>query len=636
MKKTILFALCAVMALVANAQNVMVVEKNDNTTMKLYIDDIKRVYFAQDDEPGGEPVNLPEDVYTIGKTDYSSAWWADFSKSYQIPDGEVWKAQFDLHINPNTSSTYKNFAIIITNDEDRGSSDYKEYGAMRFDHQPSGNSEWGTYIDRSYVSSTLTFDTDNDPGVQQLGGRVKLTIDRSNPNAFVVTITNGKVTKTYSQPYAMTNLNTDQTNKNIRVFLVPEGCYIDFLGSNIEPIGGYTSSADKQPLTLTLSKVPAKVLLGTSLEDAFANIEGIVQFQENVSRTISMADMQLSVSPDMSTPGDKTLTATYGKTFYGDTSDQPVSATISFKVIEESYTTIGATDNTTAFLGASSEAIKVASGETFISTFTNYTSGSLVWNNFVVVLHAADNSEYAVLRTDNYGWGSGYDADIETSGGQDNWNTWLAAMDGAKVTVFVTNNGNGTANVRFTMHGTDGIDYFQYYNGVKINSDDFYFHLTVDNSHIVFDDHVGAIDDSSTFWSEHSDMWNVEEGKTVTRRFKNFGGVESNWNNFNVVLSKADNTEYAVLRADNYGWGSSYTSCTPIASTTDWEEWKAAMSEATCTVSVTNNGTTVDVKCIMQGKNGATYTQDYIGLSPVEANDVFFRFTIDKCHLVFE
>ena len=197
---------------------------------------------------GGEEEieGLVEDVYTVGATDFSTGWWAQFSKYYQIPEGQKWVAQYNLSINPNASNTYKNFALIITNDEDRGASNYKEYGAIRFDNQPSGNSEWGDYIDRSLVESTLTFETDTDAGVDKLGGKVTLTIDRT-AGGLLVTMTNGTVTKTYKQTSALVNLNADPSNTTIRAFLVPEGSYINFLGSTIEPIGGFTSTSSRCP-----------------------------------------------------------------------------------------------------------------------------------------------------------------------------------------------------------------------------------------------------------------------------------------------------------------------------------------------------------------------------------------------------
>jgi hypothetical protein len=62
------------------------------------------------------------------------------------------------------------------------------------------------------------------------------------------------------------------------------------------------------------------------------------------------------------------------------------------------------------------------------------------------------------------------------------------------------------------------------------------------------------------------------------------------------------------------------------------------MDESIVTVSVTNNGNgTADVRCIMLGSDGQTYTQDYIGLNTITDPDNFFmHFTIDGCHLVFE
>lgn len=588
---------------------------------------------------GGEDVieGLQEDVYTVGATDYSTGWWATFSKYYQIPEGQKWVTQFNLNINPNASNTYKNFALIICNDEDRGAANYKEYGAIRYDYQPSGNSEWGDYIDRSLATSTLEFGSDTDSGVDQLGGKVTLTIDRTG-GGLIVTMTNDKVTKTYTQTSPLANLNADAANTTIRAFLVPEGSYINFIGSTIEPIGGFTSKDDKQPLSMTLNGVPKKVLQGTSLEEAFANVTATIQFEQEVSAIVNVSELTIQAVPDMFSLGTKTLVAAYAKTYKGEGADAPVIGTAQFEVVDKMYTCLGATDNSTAWWGAHSENIKVAAGETYISTFTNYTSGANNWNNFVVVLCAADGSEYAVVRSDNYGWGAGYDnnASLEISGGQNDWGAWLAAMDGAKVTTYVTNTGNGTANVKAVMVGNDGVTYNQEYRNIIINSDDFYFRFTVDGCHLEFDDVLGEEDNSTGWWDAHSQMINVPAGQTFTTRFKNYTNGANNWNNFLVVLTREDSSEYAVLRADNYGWGASYEACTPSGGQNDWAAWLAAMDEAVVTVSVTNNGGSVDVKCVMVGSDGNTYYQNYMGLSPTDGDDVYFHFTVEGGHLVFE
>ncbi len=544
---------------------------------------------ANSQNQGGdeELVGMMEDVYTIGSTDYSTGWWTVFSKYYVIPDGEKWNAVFNLHINPDAPNTYKNFALIICNDADRDGTGYAEYGAIRYDNQPSGNSEWGDYIDRSYVQSSLTFNTDTDEGIDQLGGKVTLTVDRTDPEAFNITMTNGTVTKTYKQPSALVNLNADASNTNIRCYLVPEGSYIDFQETNIEPIGGCTSAEDKNPVSMVLQGVPEIVNIGTPLDSAMVGVTAVVTFEEGVTANVTAADLTFQAIPDMDTAGEKTLIAVYNKTFKGENCDQPVMASATFEVVEKvesiavavqpsrttyyyytsaategmtdrtlafdptgmevsatyangdvrtidnarltfsavpaqvgkhtvtitaeegvtatvevnvamsavsevfnTATIVGAEDNSTAFWGAFSDDFKVPAGETKSITFTNYSSLAGNWNNYVVVLRNTDTTvEYGVVRADNYGWGAGYDgnASLRLSGGQADWAAWLATMNGAEVTVYVTNCGNGTADVQAVMNGTDGSTSIQYYLGINtVDPADLNFALTVDGSHLVF------------------------------------------------------------------------------------------------------------------------------------------------------
>ena len=594
---------------------------------------------------------LQEDVYQVGAADFSTGWWAAFSKYYQIPEGQKWVAQFNLSINPAAPNTYKNFAMIICNDEDRGAANYREYGAIRYDNQPSGNSEWGDYIDRSLVTSDLTFETDTDTGVDKLGGKVTLTIDRTS-GGLVVTITNGTVTKVYNQTSPLANLNEDQSNTTIRAFLVPEGSCINFLGSTIEPIGGFTSREDKLPIGLVLNGVPKKVLQGTTLEEAFANVTATVKFEQEVSLDVKLSDLSVQAVPDMNSLGKKTLIAAYAKTFKGEGAT-PVIGTAEFEVVDKMYTLLGAADNSSAWWSEHSQNIKVNPGETLVTTFTNYTSGGGNWNNFVVCLTSQDGAtEYGILRSDNWGWGTGWAGEelaskCTPSGGQADWATWLAAMDGAKVTIYTTNNGDGTCDVKCVMLGNDGVTYNQDYIGLNTvtNPDDFYFHLTIDNCHLEFDDVLGADDNSSAWWSEHSPSIKVAPGESVTRRFRNYTSGGGNWNNFVVCLTSQDGaTEYGILRSDMWCGGTGWavdelaSKCTPSGGQADWATWLAAMDDAMVTVTVKNNGDgTCDVRCVMLGNDGVTYNQDYIGLNTVtNPDDLWMHFTIDNCHLVFE
>ena len=480
-----------------------------------------------------------EDVYTVGATDYSSAFWAAFSKYYVVPEGKTWNAVFNLNINPSAPNTYKNFALILTSDDDRGGANYKEYGAIRFDNQPSGNSEWGDYIDRNGVVSDLTFETDTDEGVQKLGGTVVVTVDRSDPNAFSVKITNGTVTKTYKQATPLPNLNPDASDTNIRAFLVPEGSYINFLQSNIEPIGGFTSAEDKQPLSMELHSVPKKVLVGTSLEDAMANVSATITFETGITKEVPAAELGFVAVPNMDQVGVKTLVAIYNKTFKNENCSTPIAGQAQFSVVDKMFNSLGATDNSTPFFGAQTEAVKVAPHETQVMQFTNYTDGVKNWDNFLVAMVNGAGTEYSVVRADCYGWGTAYDGKATPFGAPENWATWLADMDGAKVTLYTTNNGDGTVDIKYDIVAANGHKYHMGYTGISgVNANDFFVKLSLEKAHLEFDTVIGNEDNTSAFFGALSKVFNVPAGKTVSTQFVNYTAGGSNWFNFVAVLVK--------------------------------------------------------------------------------------------------
>ena len=592
-------------------------------------------------------------LYTIGKTDFSSGWWQDFSRYYVIPEGQTWEAVFDLHIDANATNTYKNFALIITSDSERGGGGYKEYGAIRYDHQPSGNSEWGDHIDRNLVESNLTFSTDTDPGIGKLEGTVVLTVDRSE-GGLIVTMDNGTVKKTYTQTTPLENLNNDKTNTNIRCFIVVEGSFIDFLSSNIEP---YDENADFQPASLKLAGVPTEVLLGTTFEEFMANVSATVEFEGGSSKNVELKDLQIQVVPDMTNLGTKTLVAVYNKTSKGSNCDKPVVATVVFNVVKElsAFTetvvvptplVLGAEDNSSGWWSAHTENIKVEPKETKVVNFTNYSSRLNNWNNFVIVLNKASLAEYAVVRADNFGWGAGYEgnANLKTIGGfasDEEWAAWREAMDGAKVTAYITNNGDGTADIKAVMVGNNGVTYTQEYNGIStIDPDDMFFRFTVDGCHLVFDHALGTPDCTAGWWSAHTANVKVPAHAVCTVNFTNYSSGANNWNNFVIVLNKANLAEYAVVRADNFGWGAGYEGNANLKTSggqADWGAWLAAMNGAKCTAQIVNNGDgTADIKVVMHGTDGKDYVQDYIGINTIDPDDLYFRFTVDSSYLVFE
>jgi len=603
-------------------------------------------------EPEEELVGQMEDVYNIGKEDLSSGFWT-LGKTYVVPAGAKWQAQFNLTVNPD-NKYYKNFYIVLNACKDATTGELgDEFGVIRYDNDPSKNSEWntvGTEIDRSLVSgnfSNSSGDDDTDASVQKMNGKITLTVDRTDGGLFIK-MTNGTLTKTYTQTTPFPSTGADVP---IACRIGIEGSLVSFISTNIDPIGGRTSANDKQPLSMELTGVPSEVLVGQTLEEAMANVTATVTFEEGVTATVTAENLQFEAIPNMTYLGQKTLVVLYNKTFKGANADKPIMASKTFSVVKElsAFTqtvvvptplVLGAEDNSSAWWSAHTDNIKVEPKETKVVNFTNYTSGVNNWNNFVIVLNKANLAEYAVVRSDNFGWGDGYAActPVGGFGSDEEWTAWREAMNGAKVTAYITNNGDGTADIKAVMHGTNGTDYVQEYNGINtVDPDDMYFRFTVDGCHLVFDNALGTPDCTAGWWSAHTANVQVPANTVCTVNFTNYTSGGANWNNFVVVLNKADLAEYAVVRADNFGWGDGYAACTPSGGQADWGAWLAAMNGAKCSVQIVNNGDgTADVKAVMHGTDGNDYTQDYIGINTIDPDNLYFRFTVDSSYLVFE
>ena len=527
-------------------------------------------------------VGMNEDVYTVGNTDFSSGFWTSFSKYYVVQDNQKWNAVFNLNINPSATNTYKNFALIITNDVDRGGTGYTEYGAIRFDNQPSGNSEWGDHIDRSCVQSNLTFETDKDKGVDKLGGKVTLTVDRSRVDTFMVKITNGTVTKTYIQPSKIANLNADESNTNIRCFLVPEGSFIDFQQSNIEPIGGYTSAQDKAPVSMVLNNVPAEVDKGTTLEEAMQNVSATVTFEEGVTKVIPASELLFSAINDMDEVGEKTLIAIYNKTFKGENAATPIVANAKFNVVAGIKTiTVTQAPTRTNYYYYNSAAVDGVEHTLAFDPTGMVVNATYVEGEPGVI----DNSKLTFSR-------------IPATAGKH------------EVTITTENGRTATVEVNVAESAVKAV------TPTPVS--------------------LGAEDCSTAWWTEFTKDMKIPAGETFEFNFTNYSSGVNNWNNYVLILRKADLAEYAVVRADNYGWGNGYAACTPIGTQGDWATWLATMNGAKVKLFVTNcNNGTADVQAIVTGTDGSVTTQSYLGINTIDPSDLNVAFTVDSSHLKF-
>lgn len=155
----------------------------------------------------------------------------------------------------------------------------------------------------------------------------------------------------------------------------------------------------------------------------------------------------------------------------------------------------------------------------------------------------------------------------------------------------------------------------------------------------------GATDNSDAFWTSFSPYLNSTSGNcTFHYSFTNYTDEGENWNNWLVVITNGGErgasgyTEYAVLRADAYGWGTYATDeqrAAGMASDYDWDTFKADMNGAKVDLTISIKDGKMDMTALTTTTAGKTYTYTYtVSGLPSGAKGAFL--TMEKAHLVLD
>ncbi len=325
--------------------------------------------------------------------------------------------------------------------------------------------------------------------------------------------------------------------------------------------------------------------------------------------------------------------------------------------------TVGKTDRTTGWWSEFSDIYAVPKNTSKTVYFKNYTNGEQNWFNFLVVLQNVPGahgtagipvySEYGVFRADNYCW-RGDDKNFAEAECDWNWDTYKTDLDGAYIELTVTNKDDTTAEIAVTATTADGKQYHQYYRNIPISDVGLYFCLTCEGSYLEIErQRVGNIDRTTAFWTQFSNIWKVEKNTTFYKTFTNYTDGLQNYTNFLVALSKtpeghsnaADANakiwpvegygEYAVVRADNFGWGAGYDNniATPDCDW-NWDTIKEELDGASVLLEVKNKGTTVDIFITVTAKSGVVRTQSYSGIAV--DGDVYVSLLCEGAYLLVD
>ena len=540
-----------------------------------------------------ELVGMMDDYYLIGNTDFTAGFFT-LGKTYIVPAGVKWNAEFTLTVNPD-NKYYKNFYIVL-NDYNGALGD--EYGVIRFDNDPSKNSEWntvGTEIDRSLVSGTFTNSSgadDVDPSVQKFNGKITLTVNRAEGGLFIE-MRNGDLVKTYTQKSSFPSTGSE---KDLACRIGVEGSYVQFLTTNIEPIGGCTSKEDKQPVSMVLNNVPSEIMQGIELEEAMKNVTATVTYEQDVVAEVEAGDLVFNSIPDIANPGKKTLVVMYAKTTNGAAATKPIMASAEFEVIPPA-------DKMTSLV------LKTAPKRTNYYYYNSAAVSDILDRTILF-----DREGLELTATYEGGYTTSYNLDsLEYS--------TIKPQAGTQAVTMKAKNGK-TVSVNVTLTETP----------LKL--------------HKMAEKDLGTEDCTAGWWTVFTKDVKVPAGETYQVDFTNYSSMANNWNNFVVILRKSDEqkTEYAVMRADYFGWGAGYDGNTDLLvggypkdwEGWNWDEWRVAMNGAKVSLYITNldNGK-ANVQAVIKGTDGNTYKLYYLNIKAVEPGDLNFSFTCDGSYLVF-
>ena len=534
-----------------------------------------------------ELVGMMDDYYQIGESDFSASFWT-LGKTYVVPAGTKWNAEFTLTVNPD-NKYYKNFYLVL-NSGDMNT----EYGVIRFDNDPSKNSEWGSHIDRSLVGGNFgnsSGDNDLDPSVQNMNGKITLTVDRADDGLYIC-FTNGTLTKTYTQKTPFPDAATSGGDICCRIGV--EGSVVQFLTTNIVPIGGCTSREDKQPVSMLLKNVPSEIQQGIALEEAMKNVSAIVTYEQDVIKEVTADQLVFNSIPDIADPGKKTLVVMYAKTTNGAAANKPIMASAEFEVVPSA-------DKMTSLV------LKSAPKRT-----------DYYYYNSAAVSDVKDRT----LVFDREG--------LELTATYEGGYTTAYNLDSLEYSAIKAQAGTQTITMKAKNGKTVTVDVNVKESALKL--------------HKMAEKDLGSEDCSTPWWSVFTKDVKVPAGETYQIDFTNYGSMAGNWNNFVVILRNANLQEYAVLRADYYGWGAGYDGNPSLLvggypenwEGWNWDEWRVAMNGAKVSLYITNcNNGTADVQAVIKGSDGETYKLYYLSIGAVESSDLNFSFTCDGSYLVF-
>ncbi len=155
---------------------------------------------------------------------------------------------------------------------------------------------------------------------------------------------------------------------------------------------------------------------------------------------------------------------------------------------------------------------------------------------------------------------------------------------------------------------------------------------------------VGNEDCSTVWWTAHSKHYALPDNSVTTIEFENYSSEVDVWDNFVSVFTNEPATygleqtigyyqEYAVVRADNFGWGTAGHTLTYDSSYATLEEFQDILKSAKVTMTITREGSTVSVHEVAVSMEDSAKTYERTVTFVADAEDLYVTLTTEGGYL---
>lgn len=150
---------------------------------------------------------------------------------------------------------------------------------------------------------------------------------------------------------------------------------------------------------------------------------------------------------------------------------------------------------------------------------------------------------------------------------------------------------------------------------------------------------IGAVDNSSAFWTEFSNYFRIPANTSMHFQFVNYTSGVENYHNWLLGITNdadrgaANYSEFFVMRQDVWGWGTAWDASRLTSSGFNWDTFKTDINGATVDVTISRKGDVVYVTNVTTCTNGLVLTQEYNAVCGTENEVIRAVFSVEQAHL---